>query len=508
MSMLNRKTTIDLWERQKDYSVFLPSISSFYNAFISRQHHGENVPLSRIPADFENGIEGMNFLNKEQAYFHYPWALYSAGHAQLDVAKSKVDESMMHRRDKKNTFILGDSGGYQIGNGQIKFDWEHFYEQRGDTSYIGNADKTRDAILGWLEEIADYSMVLDVPTRATQSPFRERTGLKSFGDALKATLFNNDYFIRNRKGKTKFLNVLQGQNPADADIWYEAVKHLPFEGWAMGGLSMRDAGLLLRRLIQMRDEKLLEPGKDLIHLLGTSKLEWAVFTTAIQRNIRKQCNENMSVTFDAASPFLATANGQIYTQHVHTNKRFSYIMDKAIDNKALAGSKLPFNWSSPIGDRLTMGDICHYAPGMLNKIGKEGKTSWDSFSYALQMGHNVFQHIDAVQRANALTDVAMMTCNPNPANWVKDKSGELSSWVPKDVIYMVELINRVFQSETPYDEIARADSLIASFNGKKSGKSSSYAFNNLFESELGDSNGAELAESWAEENADELLQGM
>jgi hypothetical protein len=55
---------------------------------------------------------------------------------------------------------------------------------------------------------------------------------------------------------------------------------------------------------------------------------------------------------------------------------------------------------SPISQQLTMKDICIYRPGDLNKIGKEGKTSWDSFSYALLMGHNVWMHIEAVQRAN------------------------------------------------------------------------------------------------------------
>jgi hypothetical protein len=47
-----------------------------------------------------------------------------------------------------------------------------------------------------------------------------------------------------------------------------------------------------------------------------------------------------------------------------------------------------------------MKDICIYKPGDLNKIGKEGKTSWDSFSYALLMGHNVWTHLESVQRAN------------------------------------------------------------------------------------------------------------
>ena len=59
---------------------------------------------------------------------------------------------------------------------------------------------------------------------------------------------------------------------------------------------------------------------------------------------------------------------------------------------------------SPISSLLTMKDICIYKPGDLNKIGKEGKTSWDSFSYALLMGHNVYLHLTAVQEANRRFD--------------------------------------------------------------------------------------------------------
>ena len=38
------------------------------------------------------------------------------------------------------------------------------------------------------------------------------------------------------------------------------------------------------------------------------------------------------------------------------------------------------------------------------QIGKEGKTSWDSFSYAILMCHNVWMHINAVQEANRQYD--------------------------------------------------------------------------------------------------------
>ena len=51
-----------------------------------------------------------------------------------------------------------------------------------------------------------------------------------------------------------------------------------------------------------------------------------------------------------------------------------------------------------------MKDICIYKHGDLNKNGKEGKTSWDSFSYALLMGHNVWMHLTAVQEANRRFD--------------------------------------------------------------------------------------------------------
>jgi hypothetical protein len=63
--------------------------------------------------------------------------------------------------------------------------------------------------------------------------------------------------------------------------------------------------------------------------------------------------------------------------------------------------------TSPIMDGVPVKDICIYKPGDLNKIGKEGKTSWDSFSYAIMMGHNVWQHVNSVQEANRQYDAGL-----------------------------------------------------------------------------------------------------
>jgi hypothetical protein len=80
--------------------------------------------------------------------------------------------------------------------------------------------------------------------------------------------------------------------------------------------------------------------------------------------------------------------------------RDAVLQDGLLDSKK-DGKIIPGHFDeSPISQHLQMKDICIYKPGDVNKVGKEGKTSWDSFSYALLMGHNVWMHIEAVQRAN------------------------------------------------------------------------------------------------------------
>jgi hypothetical protein len=82
-----------------------------------------------------------------------------------------------------------------------------------------------------------------------------------------------------------------------------------------------------------------------------------------------------------------------------------YATDTRKWSSGVVADKIYDIWQeSPISDMLKMKDICIYAPGDVNKNGKEGKTSWDSFSYALLMGHNVWMHLTAVQEANRRFD--------------------------------------------------------------------------------------------------------
>lgn len=514
----------NLTNKQNDYAIFLPALSGFYATFIGRQRNEVYVEPKRFPNGI-NDMEELNWLNPDKALFPYRWSLYSAGHANLDLTVTDWSEDMVRTRDATSV-IVGDSGGFQIAKGQWPGNWrapdsQLVADQLADAiarktekrivqvknaktgvveekevevdlvkehhKLLAEAQKKREGVLKWLDGVSNYGMVLDIPAWVAKTPAKDICGIHHYDEAVEATQYNNEYFIKNRKGKnnggTKFLNVMQGSNHAQADDWYGKMKKYcdpnqypdnHFDGWAFGGQTKTDVELMLRRLVEIRYDGLMQQGKqDWLHVLGTSKIEFALLLTDIQRAIRKHVNPDFTISFDCASPFLATANGQIYYQSrvgknlnttsallstdlfdydedalYNDHSAWSYRMIKSLDDKKYATDtrsfrnaamqdfpkRFPVFEDSPITELCKVKDICYYKPGVrktdaelvkefgegtkfeqsnmdhyhekpdLNKIDKVGNTSWDSFSYALQMGHNVYLHIYAVQEANRQYD--------------------------------------------------------------------------------------------------------
>jgi hypothetical protein len=276
--------------------------------------------------------------------------------------------------------------------------------------------------------------------------------------------------------------------------------------------------ITLKRLMTLREDDLLK-GKNWIHFLGTAQLDWSCYLTLIQRQIRKHINEEITISFDCASPFIATAHGLVYTNAVHTPKRWSVIMDKAPDNKSLSGSDIPFPFESSIGRRLTMADIAYYNIGerktdaelngakfdhlnpehyhvvpRLNKLGKiPNKTSWDSFAYALMMGHNVECHIVAVQRAQQLMDIEIAKVKDRLTwkQWKKVKSADMSDehsdWVPRNILYFASLVEDLFNTTTKaeaFEMLEKAGPFLRSLEGARlQGGPAQNTFGSLFEIE-------------------------
>ena len=480
----------NLTDIQSDYARFLPAVSGFYATFIGKQRFEEYVEYNRVPKHFANGVESLNFLDPK-AQFHYKWCLYSAGHATLDLNKDAPGEDMFRNRDRSTSWCLGDSGGFQIGKGVWEGDWKD--------PTCPKASKKRELVLKWMDALMDYGMILDIPAWVSRSEAGQKaTGIREYKDALAATDINNEYFMKNTTGACNFLNVLQGENHTDADNWYAHMKHYSdpkkfpethFKGWAMGGQNMCDVHLVLKRLVALRHDGLLEKGKhDVMHFLGTSKLEWATLLTDIQRAVRKYHNENWTATFDCASPFLATANGQIYCElETEDRSKWVYRMVPSIDDKALSSDttqfgkafvregKHPSFLDSPITEQLEAKDICIYAPGDLNKVGKEGKTSWDSFSYAIMMGHNVWMHINAVQQANLQYDKGII-----PAMLIDETFDRVMF---KDIVEAIFATSSRAEAEMVIEEYSRYWMSIIGTRGAVGKKTvnASTQFGNLFE---------------------------
>ena len=438
----------NLTQQQKDYAIFLPALSTFYALFVGRQRRHEYIPYPRVPSFLQHGVESINWLAPE-GLWQYKWSLHSAGHASLDLQKDMYREDMYRVRNRDTSWLLGDSGGFQIGKGKWEGDWKD--------PNCPMASKKRKGVLQLMDAFMDYGMILDIPAWVSRSPEGAKASkISSYQEAVDGTRINNDYVMKHRNGNCKFLNVLQGENFAQADDWYEQMKdycdpekypETHFNGWAMGGQNMCDLHLALKRVVTLRYDGLLEKGvQDYMHFLGTSKLEWALVLTDIQRAVRKHHNENCTVTFDCASPFLCTANGQMYTGHrTVQNEKWSYLMSVAPDDKGYANDTRPYDdlcteffdkngitWMpTPITKGLKVNDVCIYGPKDLNRMGTSTKTSWDSFAYALMMNHNVYTHINSVQVANNEYDKG------NYPNMLVDDNFDKTE--------VKEVINRVFE---------------------------------------------------------------
>ena len=155
---------VDLTAEQKDYALFLPATSGFYAAFIGYQRKRfPYIEPSRLPTSFTNDVESINYLDPKSPLLYYKWCLYSAGHANLDLNKQDDREEMFRTRPRNgDSFVLGDSGGFQIGKGKWPGDWKD--------PNCPAAAKKRKQVLTWMDALMDYGMCLDIPAWVARSP--------------------------------------------------------------------------------------------------------------------------------------------------------------------------------------------------------------------------------------------------------------------------------------------------------------------------------------------------
>lgn len=362
----------------RDQAIYVPSVSPNYAVDAYTKQWSRPLPQGIKPGDFD-------FLDQSNPLFRLSHVLYSAGQAL-----NQTKDSIITKRDRKFTRVIGDSGGFQIANNSKSL----------------NPIRDRPRILQWLETHCDLAMTLDVPTGPTRFA-NHNYPYPTPQACLDATLEHLKYFERNRTpGKVHFLNVLQGNTPREADHWYEAVKHYRFEGWAIAGILRRNMYEVCRRVIIMANDGLLQ-NKSWIHVLGTSTLDMAVMLTALQRAINLHINPHLRISYDTASPFIMLRSNKIYTLPHISDKEMKLEQLYAPADPVFFGSKDKWPWPSVLGEHLTLGDMCVQCPPTNGRY-------HDAQSDRYHAHHNLTVLCDAIDLAHRVFDVEMK----NPADTV------------------------------------------------------------------------------------------
>jgi hypothetical protein len=381
-----------------DYAVYLPSLQTPYAQLPLA--NADAIRDGLLPAGLT--LSDLNFLNPDSQLWHTKYALYSAGWFSGSQIRTP---DIVSTRDKQNTVVIGDSGGFQIGKGTLAATrtWQ---KEAGKPNVIYNRwlnhRSIREQMLRWLDTYCDYAMTLDMPLWAMnnkQSPFRKLSAQQLIDLSVENLRFFEANAGKATGAKAKYLNVLQDVGHGTGDAWYKAVTPFKFtSGWALGSATKKNLDNILYWIKRLLDDGHL--GRcEWIHVLGTSSLQTAVYLTAIQRELRKLTgNHNLKISYDSSSPF----------QHAGKRKLVACMPTLTSDIKSWTIPTIEFPQNpkhvnstartyltqalSPVMQRVSIEEF------MVEK-GAMSRNFFDRFSEQLLINHNMFVYHQATMKA-------------------------------------------------------------------------------------------------------------
>ena len=230
---------------------------------------------------FRNGMTCRFYSEEMEEKYRHPQVLITAGaHFKTDGYRDKLGLT-------KDNLVMGDSGGYQIASGAMKWDIKH-----------------RDRIFKWLEENTDIAMNLDIPPRLKYQG--------QYGECLQISKENFKYFSDNQTGATQFMNVIQGDDEHTYMNWYNEVKDFDFLGWGIGGCGGSLYRFMSGVLALINGKEHLKDSTKVIHILGTSKIRDFLMLKQLSKSIG-DVGSKAIITTDSSSPDRAVVFGTFYT---------------------------------------------------------------------------------------------------------------------------------------------------------------------------------------------------
>jgi queuine/archaeosine tRNA-ribosyltransferase len=228
----------------------------------------------------KNGLS-IRFYSDEfpEKYRHTDILITAGHHFRKDDYKNDLGLT-----DKN--LVMGDSGGYQIASGAIKWDMS-----------------IRERIFNWLEHNSDIAMNLDIPPKIKYEGMYE--------ECLKISKDNFKYFADNQSGNTDFLNVVQGTNDLEYINWYNEMKDYPFQGWAVGGGGRNVFAFMSGVMSLLQGGEHLKDTNKYFHILGISKIKDFLMLNQLQKSLN-EIGSDIVVTTDSSSPDRAVVFGSYY----------------------------------------------------------------------------------------------------------------------------------------------------------------------------------------------------
>ena len=398
---------INLTTEAEKYALYLPSIQ-MNSAINIVSDDDRTLRHAALPHNLH--ATDLNFLDKDNKYWHYKYCLATAA-----TFKNEKHGNAVAYKDA-GTFVLGDSGGFQIGSGTLD-DTRKWKRHQTDTDRITSlwrSSEIKRSIMKWLDTSCDYGMTLDMPLWAMKPQFRNSPFHHLNLQQLTELTEENLQFMQSERGKygsCKLLNVLQGEDDAQEKYWYDAVTKYQFEGWAFAGEVGRRGGIYraVRMFLQLREDKLLDKGYDWVHMLGLSTMNWCPLLTKIEWIIRKSVNSNFKISTDSSSPYYNAGKLSKYnwlnTYGANIRKDWSTSAVKIPTGYGYANfpNRMPLNTAnpphlpkpllSPIASMLSVQDLNF-------KTDEMEKRRLDIFADEVLVNHNVFTYVQSVIKAN------------------------------------------------------------------------------------------------------------
>ena len=336
--------------------------------------------------------------------WRYQYFLLTAGHL---YKKPTVRKDW----DLEKCLVFGDSGGFQFATGALKWDMS-----------------IRDQIFHWLEANSDIACNIDLPPRVMfEGKFKE---------ALEISLDNFKYFEKKQSGKTKFLNVVQGSNPAEFNTWYQTVKDMEFGGWCIGS-SRRLVDFMYILSLMIKEKEFLKPYNTWVHLLGISKVSDFFILAQIQKCLNLYTGNKITVSTDSSSPGQYPIFGQVVWSPNWKDQVFNMLYFPKDSSKIVY----------PKG----------HIPSLINHPGVEHFTydianNWSTEAVTRATYHNLYMYIYTAENVEKLINTCPLDV--------------LNELIPNELIQILKSIEEMFNCADPTVIYERYRSYYTKFGGE------------------------------------------